>query len=111
MKNSLKKIFCFDIDGVILSLTPDNDYSKSKPINSTVKLINTLYNQGHYIIIFTARGYITKINWESITIKQLQDIGLLYHELKFGKPAADYYIDDRFISLKSLQQKVANHSL
>jgi hypothetical protein len=25
-----------------------------------------------------------------------------YHELKFGKPAADYYIDDRMLSVEEL---------
>lgn len=98
------KKFCFDIDGVIMNLTPNNDYTLAKPIDNTVELINSLYDSGHYIIIFTARGYVTKINWEELTKRQLKDAGLKYHELIFGKPAADYYIDDRMIELIDIEK-------
>lgn len=111
MNHSFKKTFCFDIDGVIMTLTPGNDYTKAKPVTETVNLINTLFNLGHYIILFTARGYVTKINWEELTQQQLHAAGVCYHELKFGKPAADYYIDDRMISLDSLADKIANQTI
>ncbi len=106
-----KKTFCFDIDGVIMSLVPGNDYNQSQPIVETVNLINSLYELGHYIILFTARGYVTKIDWKEITLKQLDIAGLKYHELKFGKPAADYYIDDRFIDLNSIRQMLDDKTL
>lgn len=106
-----KKTFCFDIDGVIMTLVPGNDYNKAQPITETVELINKLYETGHYIILFTARGYITKIDWELITIQQLKRAGVKYHELKFGKPAADYYIDDRFIGIEALVKKVNDSEL
>lgn len=111
MNKTHKKTFCFDIDGVIMSLTNNNDYSSARPIESVVKIINNLYEQGHHIILFTARGYITKIDWQGLTCKQLKEAGVCYHELKFGKPAADYYIDDRMISLESLKDKIATKSL
>jgi ribonucleotide monophosphatase NagD (HAD superfamily) len=111
MKISSKKTFCFDIDGVIMSLTPGNDYTKARPIVETINLINTLFDQGHYIILFTARGYVTKIDWEELTLKQLQSAGVCFHELKFGKPAADYYIDDKMIDLYSLAEKVTNQTI
>lgn len=103
MSNS--KTFCFDIDGIIMTITEDNDYNLSKPIKKTVNLINELYDAGNKIIIFTARGYVTGIDWEEITRKQLTNAGLKFHELKFGKPAADYYIDDKFIDLDVLIEK------
>ena len=93
--------FCFDIDGCIMTLTPGNDYNLAKPIQETVELVNNLFDQGHYIIIFTARGTKTGIDWSEVTKKQFDECGLRYHELRFGKPAADYYIDDRFILILS----------
>jgi CMP-N-acetylneuraminic acid synthetase len=100
------KTFCFDIDGVIACLTPDNDYTKADCHTSTIDIINALYDQGHYIILFTARGTKTGIDWKNTTEEQLQRWGVKHHELKFGKPAADFYIDDRMISLQDLEKIV-----
>ncbi|OGF00940.1 MAG: hypothetical protein A2509_04010 [Candidatus Edwardsbacteria bacterium RIFOXYD12_FULL_50_11] len=99
------KTFCFDIDGIIMSLVPGNDYSLARPLPETVSLINRLYDRGHRIILFTARGYVTGIDWAETTRQQLESCGLRYHQLMFGKPAADYYIDDRMISLEQLKDQ------
>lgn len=96
--------FCFDIDGVIASLVPNNDYSCSTAITENIALINELFRDGKRIILFTARGSVTGLNWEETTRRQLASWGVHYHELRFGKPAADYYIDDRMISIQQLQQ-------
>jgi CMP-N,N'-diacetyllegionaminic acid synthase len=89
-----------------MSITDNNDYTKSKPLKGNIELINKLFEKGHYIIIFTARGSVTKIDWEKLTVKQLSDAGLKYHELKFGKPAADYYIDDKSIDIQQLLKNI-----
>jgi hydroxymethylpyrimidine pyrophosphatase-like HAD family hydrolase len=102
----MTKIFCFDIDGVIMSLTPDNNYALATPMTTNVELINYLYEKGHRIIVFTARGSATGIDWSDVTKKQLSNIGLNYHELIFGKPAADYYIDDKMIDLNDLTLQI-----
>jgi CMP-N,N'-diacetyllegionaminic acid synthase len=107
----MSKKFCFDVDGVIMTITPQNNYNLSHPILETVEIINQLYDQGNYIIIFTARGYVTGIDWTELTVDQLNKCGLKYHELKFGKPAADYYIDDKFISLEGLKEKLTTNKL
>ena len=101
--NSAVRNFCFDIDGVIASLTENNDYRLAEPLVDNVTLINRLYDLGHHITLFTARGYVTKKDWTELTRKQLQAWGVLYHELLFGKPAADYYIDDKLISIEELK--------
>lgn len=101
-----KHTFCFDIDGVIASLVEDNDYSKSKPIRENIFIINKLYAMGHHIVLFTARGYTTKIDWRSLTKQQLSSWEVKYHELLFDKPAASYYIDDRFISINKLKRYI-----
>lgn len=68
-----------------------------------IQVINQLYEAGHEIILFTARGYVTGIDWRTITEEQLSRWGLHYHELHFGKPNADYYIDDRMLDMELLQ--------
>ena len=42
-----KKIFCFDIDGVICK-TKGKNYSNAKPILKSILKINELYDKGHY---------------------------------------------------------------
>ena len=44
----------------------------------------------------------TGIDWREVTEKQLSDWGLSYHELHFGKPNADYYVDDRMLDMNVL---------
>ena len=39
-----------------------------------------------------------------MTRQQMADWGVNYHELRFGKPAADYYVDDRLLSLAELMR-------
>lgn len=96
------KRFVVDIDGVIAQLEPDNDYSLSKPNLHMIEIVNKLYDMGNYIVLFTARGYVTGKDWSEVTRKQLLQWGLKYHELHFGKPNADYYIDDKFIDMSWL---------
>ncbi len=95
----MSKVFCVDIDGVIATITENNQYDLAHPIESVIQAINALYDQGHHIVLFTARGYVTGIDWSATTQAQMQAWGVQYHELKFGKPAADYYIDDKLISI------------
>jgi CMP-N-acetylneuraminic acid synthetase len=97
-------IFCFDIDGVIANLITGNQYDLTTPINENIHLVNMLYQQGHQIILFTARGSATGIDWCDVTRAQMSEWGVRYHQLLFGKPAADYYIDDKFISIEDLKR-------
>jgi CMP-N-acetylneuraminic acid synthetase len=97
-----QKRFVFDIDGVIAKIAVNNDYSIAEPNRIMIDIINKLYNLGNEIILLTARGYVTGIDWREITENQLKKWGLQYHELHFGKPNADYYVDDRMISMDRL---------
>ncbi|SFR58832.1 acylneuraminate cytidylyltransferase family protein [Anaeromicropila populeti] len=96
------KRFVFDIDGVIAQLEPKLAYDKAKPNEPMIRIINQLYEYGNEIILFTARGYVTGIDWTDVTKEQLGRWGLKYHQLHFGKPNADYYVDDKMLSLNSL---------
>ena len=94
MEKFLMKTYCFDIDGTICSISV-NDYSLAKPYEKRIEQINKLYAEGNKIIFNTARGFLSKKNLEELTKKQLSDWGVKYHEIYFGKPAADYYVDDK----------------
>ena len=96
------KTFVVDIDGVVASLVPGNDYAKAEPLTATIAAINRLHARGHRIVMFTARGSATGLDWTNVTRAQLDLWGLRYHELRFGKPAADFYIDDRLLSIAAL---------
>jgi len=95
----LNGTMCFDIDGVIATLTPGNNYSIAKPINRNIKIINWLKSKGCKIILYTARGTTTGIDWEMATQHQLEQWGVEYDELLFGKPAADLYFDDKMCDI------------
>lgn len=96
------KTFVVDIDGVIASITPANDYNQAGPLSANITRLNRLFDAGNRIILFTARGYVTKIDWAEVTRRQLAEWGVRHHELHFGKPAADFYVDDKMLSLVEL---------
>lgn len=96
------KRFVFDIDGVIAKLEPQLKYEETSANERMVRIINKLYDMGNEIILFTARGYVTGIDWTDTTRKQMEEWGVKYHQLLFGKPNADYYIDDKMLDRNRL---------
>lgn len=94
MHNMTKKTFCFDIDGTICTNT-DGAYEAATPYQDRIEKINQLFDQGHTIILFTARGSTTGIDWRPTTEQQIKDWKLRCHKIMFGKPFADIYIDDK----------------
>lgn len=88
-------IYCVDMDGTICTKTENSSYENAEPIDLVVNKINRLYELGHIIKIHTARGGTTGIDWKELTARQLADWGVKHHELIMGKPAADFYIDDK----------------
>ena len=91
-------IYCFDLDGTLCTNT-GGQYAKAEPLVNRIARVNNLYNEGHKIIISTARGSETKLDWYALTQDQLVKWGVKYHELYVGKkPNADFYIDDRAIN-------------
>ncbi len=97
------KKFVVDIDGVIASITEGNDYTQSTPLAENIRHINRLYAQGNYIVLFTARGSETGIDWTELTQQQMDSWGVQYHELHLGKPSATYYIDDKMLPPEALE--------
>ena len=104
-KKYKKIIFCFDNDNTICK-TKRSEYSKSIPIKKNIKIINKLFEEGHFIKIFTSR-YMGRTNSDSKkayklgylkTFNQLKKWNLNFHELIMGKPRYDIFVDDKNIN-------------
>ena len=96
MQSRASKTLCFDLDGVLCTNTW-GEYEEAEPIPWAIERVNALAEAGHRIVVFTARGTATGIDWEPLTREQLERWGVAYDELSFGKPSADVYIDDRAV--------------
>lgn len=94
--------FVFDIDGVVAQFEPSLRYDRAKPDQKTIDVINRLYDYGNRIVLFTARGSESGIDWSAVTERQMEEWGVRYHQLRFGKPAATFYVDDKNMSLEEL---------
>jgi phosphoglycolate phosphatase-like HAD superfamily hydrolase len=97
----------FDLDGTLCTGYP---YEDAVPLPGAQETLRKLKEQGHTIIIYTARGMgscagnsgaaVAKIG--GVTLTQLKDWDFIYDEIVFGKPAGDIYVDDK--SIPSLER-------
>ena len=99
----VQKTIIVDIDETVCSNPVSDpsiirDYHDSRPIHENIQKVNEMYDAGHHIIYWTARGSRTKIDWRSLTESQLKAWGAKYHELRLGKPHYDIWIDDKAIN-------------
>jgi len=84
-----------DIDNTICE-TNGNDYVNSKPIFANIEKINKLYDEGHIIVYWTARGAVSKIDYTDLTSDQLVEWGCKFSDLKMNsKPSYDLLICDK----------------
>lgn len=86
--------YIVDIDGTICSNTY-GDYPNAKPFSDRIKHFNSLYDTGHEIHYWTARGANSGIDWSELTIAQLQKWDAKYTSVKLEKPSYDVWIDDK----------------
>tara|TARA_Y100001963_G_C6522272_1_gene327151 strand:+ start:135 stop:434 length:300 start_codon:yes stop_codon:yes gene_type:complete len=85
-----------DIDETICFYEGERNYPEAVPHYGNIAKINKLYDEGHKITYWTARGTVTKIDWMQTTIDQLNDWGCKYHKISVGlKPAYDLLICDK----------------
>ena len=105
----MSKTYVVDIDGTICDWEAGRDYTLSEPYPERIKAINKLYDEGNYVIYFTARAMgrfagdpdaASKATalMKDLTKDQLDTWGCKYHELILGKPHADYFIDDKGVN-------------
>lgn len=102
-KTENKKRFCFDLDNTLVTYPKiSGDYSSVEPIKTNIEYLRFLKEQGHTIIIYTARRMKTHngnvgavvADIANITFDSLNKFNIPYDEIYFGKPYADFYIDD-----------------
>lgn len=109
-----------DIDGTICEFRgPGETYADVRPKAGAVERLTSLKAAGHYIILLTARhmrscdgnvGLVIKREGKTL-LDWLEQHGIPYDELWFGKPHADIYIDDngfRFTSWDEIAWDGAN---
>ncbi len=87
-----------DIDETICITPKNRNYEMSHPIKENIEKINALYEAGHTIIYWTARGTCTGIDWSALVHKQLKEWGAKYHAARCGKPDYDLFICDKAIN-------------
>ena len=96
-------IIFVDIDETICLNEADRDYAKARSIPENIAKVNALYEQGHEIVYWPARGGTTGIDWLRITEEQLTQWGAKYHRLEIGnKPNFDLLIDDKSRRIEEL---------
>lgn len=102
---SNKDTFVIDVDGTLCTIRQEHEtYSDVQPIQSVIDKVNSYYDSGCHIILFTARGMLTyngdekliEKNHRKILVDWLAKYGVQYHELRFGKPWGKnvVYVDD-----------------
>lgn len=89
--------FYIDIDNTICK-TKSGDYPNSKPMQDRIQKINRLYESGHTVVYWTARGSRSGQDWQELTNKQLDEWGVKRHSIVFGKPDYDIFVDDKSIN-------------
>jgi len=103
---------CFDLDNTICeNKKPGEEYQDVLPKPGAVEYLKELKSNGHYIIIYTARNMVTHNNnlgkilaiQAPIVIDWLKKYDIPYDELLFGKPHADYFVDDKGITFTNFE--------
>ena len=87
--------YIVDIDNTICFQDSSSNYPNSTPMKEHIQRVNELFDAGHEIIYWTARGAVSGIDWRELTEKQLTEWGCKYHELWMNKPQYDVWIDDK----------------
>ena len=91
--------YLIDIDGVICSKGHGGKYTFAQPNHGVIEKINKLVNNLHKIILFTARTQAksdhTEEEIKTLTVMQLHDWGVKYHDINWTKPESDFIVDDK----------------
>ena len=98
--------YFFDLDETLCLTPASRDYTKAVPIVKTIADVNKLYDEGHDITIYTARGGTSGVDHHALNIQQLSKWGVKYHHLiDKGKPPYDILIDDKAVNTTAWREK------
>ena len=101
-------IIYVDIDETICRYEGDRKYPDALPIKENIEKINNLFDTGHTVVYWTARGSTTGTDWRQTTEQQLLLWGAKHHELRLGKPHYDLFICDKAINSSELFGDINN---
>jgi hypothetical protein len=98
--------YIVDIDGTICEHVNNPGFGTGKVYYDRIEKINQLFDEGHEIIYYTARGmgeYDGSIHnahqkWYNYTYNQLETWGCKFTKLILGKYSGDIYIDDKGVN-------------
>jgi histidinol phosphatase-like enzyme len=96
------KVYFIDIDETICEYKGPRNYEDAVPIHGNIAKVNKYYNMGHVIVMWTARGATTGIDYTDLTMKQLEAWDVKYHELRLDKPFYDHIIDDKALRIEEV---------
>lgn len=99
----MKKVIFVDIDETICLTPQSRSYIDAVPLPKNIEKINKLYEEGHTIVYWTARGSRKQIDWRGLTEHQLRSWGAKYHELRVDKPYYDVFVDDKCLTIEELK--------
>ena len=66
-------IIFIDIDETICETPENRDYTLSVPIEENIGKANELYDEGHHIVYWTARGSVSGRDLTELTNKQIKE--------------------------------------
>jgi uncharacterized HAD superfamily protein len=106
-----KRIFLVDIDGTVCTNVPNElgaeAMAKARPFEDSVRMVNKLYDEGHYICFFTARTD----EHRRVTENWLRRHKVKYHQIIFNKPrkrepySGYHFIDDAHVRATTFKGK------
>ena len=90
-------IYYFNIDDTICE-SKNKDFTLAIPYKKRILEINELYNNGNIIIYWSSRNFNSNTNYFQLTLKQLNEWGCRFTELKMEKPIYDLSIDNKNVN-------------
>ena len=93
-------IYMIDIDGTICKeiflSNGKKDYANHEPMYDRIEKVNKMFDKGHEIHYWTARGATSGIDYTELTTKQLDSWNCKYTSIRVGdKPHYDIWVDDK----------------
>ena len=112
MQNGNGKKLIFDIDGTVFdSKGLEDGYENYQIIESVSNFAKKAKNLGWDIGYYTARGSKSKFNFQEKTKQQIALSDLPSGDIEFGKPDADWYIDDKGINARNVDPIISSISV
>jgi len=95
-------ILAIDLDGILAKPISSDKYEVAIPISENIEKVNKLFDLGHRIMIYTARGWFLY----DLTEKWLKKNNVKYTQLVMGKLYCHANVDDMNYTLEEITEKL-----